>query len=208
MIVTDIIFIAILGLFCLIGLIRGFAKQILGLVSGIVGLIASFFLLSPTFNFLSGYEVFSALIDKLGASINIDFAFLAAIAESAGKTQGTLVAEYIVKLVLLIVLAIVLGLVIKLIKKIILAIVSLPVINVLDKILGLALGAFWGLLLIFGVFLILFWLKDNAAVASLIDLLAPSGSLAETYIVGNVGLVHDYLAMVWDFITGKVSAAV
>ncbi len=208
MVVTDIIFIAILAAFCLVGVFRGFAKQILGLVSGLVGLVAAFFLLSPVFNFLSGLEFFSALVDKFGASLSIDFAFLAPIAESAGKTQGLLVAEYIVKLVLFIVLAIVLGLVLKLIKKIILAIVALPVINVFDKILGLALGAFWGLLLIFAVFLILGWLKDVSFAANLIETLAPSGSLAEKFILANVETVNEYLGTVWNFIIGKVSAAI
>ena len=207
MAVTDIIFIAIIAAFALVGLIRGFAKQILGLVSGLVGIVVSFFVLIPVFNFLMGIEFISALVNKIGAGITIDIAFLAHIAESAGKTQGELVAEYIFKVILFIIIAILCGLVIKILKKVVLAIVSLPVINALDKILGLALGACWGVLLIGGVFLVLYWLKDISVVNSLIATLAPAGSLAEKFIVPNLETVKAYLLELVNFVIGKVSAS-
>ena len=205
MVVTDIVFIAIIGAFALVGLIRGFAKQVLGLVSGIVGIIVSFFVLSPVFNFLMGIEFVSALVGDIGASINIDLPILQAIAESAGKTQGLLVAEYIFKFVLFLVIAILCGIVLKILKKLVLAIVSLPLINVLDKLLGLVLGAAFGALVVGIVFLVLFWLKDVGPIGGFIDTLAPEGSLANQYIVANLEMINAYFTQLINFVIGKVS---
>lgn len=207
MAVTDIVFIAILAAFALVGLIRGFAKQILGLVGGIVGIVVAFFVLSPVFNFLMGIEFISATVNNIGAGMTIDLPLLRAIAESAGKTQGLLITEYAFKLILFIVIAILCGLILKLVKNLILAIVSLPVINVLDKLLGLALGAVWGALAIIVVFLVLFWLKDVGPVGGFISTLAPEGSLAEQYLVANLETIRQYLLGILNFVIGKVSAA-
>ena len=205
MAVTDIIFIAIIAAFALVGLIRGFAKQILGLISGLVGLVVSFFVLVPIFNFLMGIEFISATVESIGAGINVNIAFLQPIADAAGKTQGALVAEYAFKLILFIVIALVCGLLLKAIKKIILAIVSLPVINAVDKLLGLALGAVWGVLLVGIVFLVLYWLKDISAVGGLIPTLAPEGSLADKYLVANMETIKQYFTELINFVIGKVS---
>ncbi|MBO4323020.1 MAG: CvpA family protein [Clostridia bacterium] len=208
MAVTDIVFIAILVAFGLVGVFRGFAKQVLGLVSGLVGIIVSFFLLSPIFNWLMGISFFSALVNDIGAGIKVDIAILARIAESAGKTQGVLISEYIFKIALFVILAILFGLLLRLIKKGVLSIVSLPVVSTIDKILGLALGLCWGALAIGVVFLVLYWFKDIAALGSLITTLAPAGSLTDKYLVANLPTIKQYFVDLLNFIVGKVSASV
>ena len=208
MAVTDIVFIAILVAFGLVGVFRGFAKQVLGLVSGLVGIIVSFFLLSPIFNWLMGISFFSALVNDIGAGIKVDIAILARIAESAGKTQGVLISEYIFKIALFIILAILFGLLLRLIKKGVLSIVSLPVVSTIDKILGLALGLCWGALAIGVVFLVLYWFKDIAALGNLITTLAPAGSLTDKYLVANLPTIKQYFVDLLNFIVGKVSASV
>ena len=99
--ILDIICAAAIVLFGLIGYFRGFARQVFGLLSGIVALVGAYILLKPAYELV--YDLFlGSIIESVGASLS-SLKFLDKIAIPVGKTTGTLLAEYVSMVVLYIV---------------------------------------------------------------------------------------------------------
>ncbi len=204
MAVIDGILILILLALSILGLALGFARQVLKLVSGVVGVIISLFLLAPTFNLLLKLDFFNNLISALGEKININISFLAPIAESAGKTQGLLVSEYIFKIIVYIALCLFFGVLLKLLKKLILMFVALPGIKTVDRILGFILGFTWGALIIYTVFLVLFWFKDTSAIGNFLTNTVPDGCLTQKLIISNLENFKDLIVYLFKSLIGAI----
>jgi len=207
---VDIIAAAIILLFSIIGVSKGFVKQILSLVGGIVVIIASILTFKYVYDFLLKFDFFNNWVVALGNKMSgINLGFLSKIAAEAGKTQGLLVSEYIFKLITFILLCIVYSLIYKIIKKMLCKIVKLPVINIFDKILGLALGFCWGLIVVGGLVFLVYLLKDKASFANnFINNYIPSTSYVKKFIVDNMETIKTYFMTLVDFIKGKVSGAI
>ncbi|MBR1867808.1 MAG: CvpA family protein [Clostridia bacterium] len=203
MAIVDIICAAVLLIFGFIGLFKGFMRQILSLVSGIAALVIAFFVFRSVYNLLYGIGFIQDMINGIGGNINVDWPFLQGIAESAGKTQGVLVAEYGFKIILFILITIVIGLLIKLVKKLLTLIADIPGINVIDRVLGLALGLFWAALILFVVFFVLYLLKDSVgAIDDFLNNFVPESSLTNQWLIQNLENIKGYFIQLFDFVKG------
>lgn len=209
MAIVDLVCAAVLIAFAIIGLIKGFARQIVSLLSGIVAIVGAFFLLKFVFDFLMSLGFFSAMVEGLGAKITFELPFLAPIAESRGVSQGLIISEYIFKAIVFILLAVIIGIIFRILKKIVKVIVSLPGLNIIDRILGTALGLVWGFLVIFVVFFVLSTLSSNInQVADFMASAVPENSLVRKYLIDNLDKIKDYIMLVVNYIIGAVSSIV
>lgn len=203
--ILDIVCGVILVLFGLIGFFRGFARQVFSLLSGFVAIVGAFFLLMPVYNLL--YELFlGSIIESIGSSLTF-FSFLDTFAQSAGKTSGVLIMEYVFILLVYLVLVIVVGLLWKILKSIVHPICDLKGIKVFDKIFGVLLGFVWGALLIIAILYILYlipgWSFASSFAPTITDLVASlsDGSFAiGPYVLENLDKVEVYFADLWDLI--------
>ena len=118
-------------------------------------------------------------------------------------------SEYIFKAALFILISIIAGILFKIVKRILECIVSLPVVNVIDKILGVALGFFWVLLIVTIVMLIITALRDKASFLDtfLTTQVEKDGCLVNKYIVANLDKIKTYFKEIFDFLKGIVPAA-
>ena len=202
--ILDIICGAVLLLFGLIGFFRGFARQVFGLLSGFVALVGAYFLLGPVYNLL--YDMFlGSIIESIGGSLSF-LKFLDKFAATAGKTTGTLLIEYVVMFLLYGVLTIVVGIVWKLLKLITHPICDLKGIKVFDKIFGVLLGFFWGILLVTALIyfatIISGWkfigLSDT--VNDLLATLSEGSFFSKRFIVDNLDKIEQFFADTWQTI--------
>lgn len=192
--VIDIVCGALLLIFGLFGVFKGFARQIFRFASFFAAIIGAFLLVKPAFDFCYALGFGKSWFDAMAAAFNTD-GWLGALgtkisdyAASYGKTSGQLWAGIVMNACLFVVLAILLGLAFKLLKKIVFPIADMPVIRVFDRILGLLLGLFWACLIIVCVILLL-----DQAIAP--NVKAVSDWLATTK--ANSPIVGKYL---WDYI--------
>ena len=209
MAIVDIVCAAVLIAMGIFGIVKGFARQILSLLSSIVALVGAFFLLKYVFDFLWRFDFFRAWVEGLGAKITVNVPFLAPIAEERGVEQGLLISEYIFKAVIFIAIAIVIGIIFKILKKIIKIIVSLPGLNIIDRILGLALGLFWGLAALFVVFFVMSLLSGSIAQVS--DFMAsaiPEECLTRKYLIANLDLIKEYVIYAFNYVIGLASSVI
>lgn len=206
--IVDIACAVVLLTLGIIGLFRGFMKQLLSLVGWLVALIGAFFLFKPVYELLSGFSFYNNMIENIGSGMNIDLAILRPIAEAAGKTQGVLVSEYVCKIVLFLLLTVILALLFKLVKAILIRIVELPGINVIDKLLGAALGLFWAALIIYVVFFVLYLLKDSVgAINDLLTQFVTEDSLTNKLLIANLDNIKEYFMQFFNMIIGAVSSS-
>ncbi len=209
--IIDIVVAVLLLVFGIYGVVKGFARQILWILSFFFAIIAGFFLLKPIYDLL--YEkvsFFSSWVDSLGDALgNVNLSFLESTAAAANKTQGALLSEYIFKAALFILISIIAGILFKIVKHILESIVSLPVVNVIDRILGVALGFFWVLLIVTIVMLIVTALRDKASFLDtfLTTQVEKDGCLVNKYIVANLDKIKTYFKEIFDFLKGIVPAA-
>lgn len=214
MAIADIICIAVLALFALVGLIRGFAKQMVTVLGWFFALITALLLVKPTFNLLFVQEgaAFAGVADSFGGILafcnDIGFINDYAVSLNASWTGGILMARWIILLGIALVLWIVVTIIFKILKLIFnpFAEGDNP-IKAVDKILGLVFGAVWGAVLIFFVLLVAYFLKDTVSIV---------GEYLNEYVIKPDGFVNkyayfyvnDWLAAffkgVWDFFASTI----
>ena len=138
--VLDISCGAILLLFALIGLKRGFAKQLLGLFAWVAGLVGAFFLFKPIFGILWENVAFlRSARDGISAGLG-NVSFLVSMLEGMGMTTEKL-ANYIIYILFYIILAIAVGIVFAIFRKICVHLSGTGAFRVIDKIFGFVYGA-------------------------------------------------------------------
>ena len=179
--ILDIICGAILVVLGLIGLFKGFAKQVFGIPSLIAGLIGAYALLIPVHNFC--YDL-----------------FIAGIAESLAGILGGW-TDLVVMILLYIVLTIACAIVWKILKFICFPFCDRPFWRFFDRILGLALGLCWGAIiagaLLFLVELIPTWSFIPANVGEMIT--STMATMSEGSVVVKP-IAWEYLEMAKKFI--------
>ncbi len=206
MAIVDLICAAVLLIFGLIGLFRGFMRQVLSLVSGIAALVIAFFIVRPVYQFLLGIGFIKDMIANIGGSINVNWPILQGFAESAGKTQGLFLTEIGFAVILFILITIVVGLLIKLVKKLLIMIADIPGINIIDKVLGVALGFVWAALIIVAVFIVLSLLRDSVgAIDTFMTDFIPETSLTHNYIMKFAAYIMDYISKFLQNLAQSVS---
>ena len=206
--ILDIAAGVILLIFGIIGLVRGFARQVFSAFGKIVTLIGAFLLIKPIYTLCA--DLFINSFVEMLAGVFGNLTFLDSFASTVGKTTATLLAEYAVMLILFVVLVIVLGLLLKLVKKIIIAICDLPIIKFFDRLAGLILGLGWGLLLVFVIVylwnFLMGWSVVPANVAEMLtkyyDLIAEGSIVVKPYLVDNFATIEAYFVEIWKFIKG------
>ncbi|MBQ8726105.1 MAG: CvpA family protein [Clostridia bacterium] len=209
--ILDIACGAILIVFGLIGLFRGFAKQIYGVLSIFIGFIGAYLLLMPVYNLL--YDLFlKGVVDGL-AGLLAPLTFLDSYAAEFGKTTATLFAEWAMLLVLYVVLFIVVSLVWKFFK-IFFKICDLPVIKVFDRIFGLILGLAFGVILVGAVLLL--WTSAlnwtfipegvTTAMADALAFISDGGFAVKPFILDHMDVVSGFFGQIWDLICKGYSA--
>jgi len=211
--IIDLVCGVIILLFAILGAFKGFTKQVIKMLSGIVVLVGSFLLLKPVFDYLHTLDFFQGILTSLeGAFANMKF--LDAYAATLGKTTGYLFAEYLMMAAVFVLLAVVIALLWKLLKCILVPISHLPGLNIIDKLLGCVLGIFWGCLLTFGILYVWFLLKDWQVIATnipaigdIFDKITVGDSFVETYIINNFDKVNAFFVGLWEFIKAGVVAA-
>ena len=97
-------------------------------------------------------------------------------------------------------------------KIIIEPISDLPFIKVIDRILGLALGIFWGALLAFGLVYLWAFLKDISFISNNVpqigefyDSIVLADSYVKTYVVGNFDKITEFIMSIWNLLLEGVS---
>ena len=146
-----------------------------------------------------------SIIESIGGSLSF-LKFLDKFAATAGKTTGTLLMEYVVMFLLYGVLTIVVGIAWKLLKLITHPICDLKGIKVFDKIFGILLGFFWGLLLVTALIyfatIISGWkfigLSDT--VNDLLATLSEGSFFSKRFIVDNLDKIEQFFADTWQTI--------
>lgn len=192
--VVDIVCGALLLIFGLFGVFKGFARQIFKFASFFAAVIGAFLLVKPAFDFCYALGFGKSWYEAMAGAFNTD-GWLGALgkkitdyAASCGKTSGQFWAGIAMNVCLFVALAILLGLAFKILKKIVFPIADMPVIKVFDRILGLILGLFWACLIIVCVILLL----DQA--------IAPNVKAVNDWLVktkADSPIVGKYL---WDYI--------
>ena len=202
--ILDIICVAVVLLFGIIGYIRGFTRQVFGLLGGIVVVVGAYVLLMPVYNFLYGLFL-GSIVESLGEKLAF-LSFLDGIAIPAGKTTGALLSEYIFLFVLFGILAFLLGLILKLLKLIIYPICDVKGIRFFDKLFGLALGFVLGAVLVVGVLYLAIWLAGfenlglTATINDIIAKISEGSFFSERYILDQLETIKVFFADVWDLI--------
>ena len=209
--IIDIVCGVVLVLFALIGVFKGFARQIFKFLSFFAAIIGGFFLVKPIYDALIGVSFFKSWVDGLANAINgVDFLknMLASYAESVGKTAGLLLSEYIFKLALFIIISIIVGLLFKLLKKIVFPIADMPVIRVFDRILGLVYALAWAVIILVALLLLFdrVLAPNIASVKTFFDGQLENGFVVGKYLMTYVRQIGDYLWNLIQFIIGKVAA--
>lgn len=212
--ILDIICAGVVLLFGLIGLFRGFARQIFGILSGFVALIGAYLLLKPAYEIVC--ELFLAsIIKSIGGSLS-SLTFLDSVAIPAGKTTGILLAEYASIFVCYVVLVFLVGIAWKLLKSIVYPICDVKGIRFFDKTFGFALGCVWGILLVVGLLYVATLVAGfeklglTATINDLLASLSADSFFSEKYILSNMGKIETYFADVWNLICkgfSKIKAA-
>ncbi len=210
--IIDIVCGVVLLAFALIGVFKGFARQIFKFLSFFAAIIGGFFLVKPVYDLLYGnVSFFKTWVNGFADVIN-QVAFikniLGSYAESVGKTAGLLLSEYVFKLVLFIIISIIVGLLFKLLKKIVFPIADMPVINVFDRILGLIYAVAWAVVILVGLLLLTerVLAPNIAAVKTFFDDQMSNGFVVGKYLMEYVNKIGDYLWNLINFIIGKVAA--
>ena len=166
--IAEFVCIGIIVLFALIGLLRGFAKQIVSLCCWFFALIGAILLVRPVFNlvFVDENALLPNVLPKFADVMAFCDGFLGDMATARGLASGgTLAANWIIMLGILLILWIVVTIVFKIVKLIFrpFTTVANP-IKPVDKILGFVLGAVIGVLHIFMFLTIAYLLKDKVTV--------------------------------------------
>ena len=174
--IVSIAIIVIIAVFMIIGFVRGFMKQVLGFVGGLAALIAAILLCRPVANIIFGNTTWmEALAAKIADVFNLpdteveaqnltaalsemnypEFmqASMVKMGESMNEATVNLsivisqtIARFLIIAICCIVLFILFLILIKLVKGLATLLSKLPVIGLLDKILGVVLGLVFGLI--------------------------------------------------------------
>lgn len=211
--ILDLACAVVIILLGVIGLVKGFAKLVLGLFNGLVAVVGAYFLFMPVYNLL--YSLFLGnVIESIGASLS-GITFLDAYAQTVGKTTGVLIAEYIMMFVVYTVLSFAIGIAWKLLKKLICKLFELPVLNVVNKIAGVILGTFFGLVIVFVVLYVwnligtLSFIPESVTVPVLNALnSAGQGSvIIKPFIIDNFDAFTAFFAQIIDLILSGFNTA-
>ncbi|MBQ7373604.1 MAG: CvpA family protein [Clostridia bacterium] len=204
--ILDLVCTAVIIALGVVGLVRGFAKLVLGLFNGLVAVVGAYFLFMPVYNLL--YSLFLGnVVESLGASM-AGITFLDSYAQTVGKTTGVLLAEYIAMFVVYVVLSFAIGLTWKLLKKLICKIFELPVLNIVNKIAGTLLGIFFGFVIVFTVLYVwnligtLSFVSEEARVSVLNALnQASQGSvIIKPFIIDNFAVFTEFFSKIIELI--------
>ena len=208
--ILDIICVAVVLLFSIIGYIRGFTRQVFGLFGKIVAIVGAYVLLMPVYNFL--YSLFlGSIVESLGEKLAF-LSFLDGIAIPAGKTTGALLSEYFFLFVVFGILVFLIGLIVKLLKLIIHPICDLKGIRFFDKLFGLGLGAVLGAVLVVGVLYLAIWLAGfenlglTATINDIIAKISAGSFFSEEYVLGQLDQLATFFTDVWNLIKSGVDA--
>lgn len=206
--IIDIVCGGVLLLFAIVGLCKGFARQIFKFLSFFAAIIGGFFLVQPVYAWLGEHvEVFAGWETSLASAVGgVEFInnILSKFAEGMGKEVGVLLAEYIMKLGLFIVIAIIVGLLFKLLKKIVFPIADMKVIRVFDRLLGLVYAVAWAAIILGALLL----LTDRVLVLhfepvkTFFEDQLNNGYVVGKYLIGYVRQIGDYL---WVFVQSIMS---
>jgi uncharacterized membrane protein required for colicin V production len=213
MAILDIVCGAIIIVFAIFGVCKGFARQVLKLASGIVAVVGALLLLKPVFDILYSLDFFKGIIDTLSGAF-AGLTFLESYASTLGKTSGALIAEYVIMFGLFVVLSIVIGIVWNILKKIVLPICDLKFIRFFDRLFGLVLGVVWGALLAFGLIYVWSLLKDWSVISSNVPVIGEiyatitnDDGYVKNYVVNNFDKITKFFTDVWTFIKSGVLAS-
>ena len=182
--IAEFVCIGIIVLFALIGLLRGFAKQIVTLCCWFFALIGAILLVEPVFKLVFAADnapLHNVLSSFAGVMAFCD-GFLGDMAAARGLASGgALAANWIIMLGILLILWILVTIVFKIVKLIFRPFTTIAnPIKPVDKILGFLFGAVIGALHIFIFLTIAYLLKDKVAVVGEYLLhLPPRVALAE-----------------------------
>ncbi len=145
--VLDISCGAILLLFALIGLKRGFAKQLLGVPAWVAGIIGAFFLFKPLFGIIWDKVGFvQTARDGISSALG-KVPFIVSMLEGLGTTTENL-ANYTIYVVFLFILAVLFGFVFAMFRKICVHLSGSGAFRVFDKIFGFVYGAAVGAVIV------------------------------------------------------------
>lgn len=166
--IAEFVCIGIIVLFALIGLLRGFAKQIVTLCCWFFALIGAILLVEPVFKLVFAADnapLHNVLSSFAGVMAFCD-GFLGDMAAARGLASGgALAANWIIMLGILLILWILVTIVFKIVKLIFRPFTTIAnPIKPVDKILGFLFGAVIGALHIFIFLTIAYLLKDKVAV--------------------------------------------
>lgn len=218
--VVDIVCGALLLIFGLYGVFKGFARQVFKTVSFFVAVVGAFLLVKPVYDLMYGFQFFKTWVTQLAYVVNswndvpdptfftklVSFFNLEELAKTHEKTVGLLLSEYVYKAGLFVVLTILVAILLKILKGIVFPIADMPVIVVFDRLLGLALSLFWASLIIVAGLLLI----KNALVPNFAPIAEwAAAELSEDHLVGKLLYPHvnnlgDYLWTVILFIAGKI----
>lgn len=200
----DLIFIGIIVLFGLIGLLRGFARQMITFLGGFFSLIAAI-LLVPLFYkllFANGAALASVreTFENLFSSLTITS--LNELAAKCGASGGgAILARWIIMFVLVLLLWIVLTIVFKLLKLVFkpLAYTRSNGARITDKVIGVIFGLAIGAAIVLIALWILYVLKDNIeAVESFANNLIPENCLTGKYVSPVAEKFRGFLKKIFD----------
>jgi uncharacterized membrane protein required for colicin V production len=214
--VVDIVCGALLLVFGLFGVFKGFARQIFKFVSFFAAIIGAFLLVRLAFDFLYGFDFFRNWLDAMSKAFDVEGKLgglgtkIVDYAAKYGKKSGELLAEYTMNAILFVVLAIFIGLAFKLLKKIVFPIADMPVINVFDRLLGLALGLVWAAAIIIGLMLLMnYAIAPNVkAVADWWNKTLEGSPVVGKYVWKYIDKIGEWLYGTIQFLAGQIKLAV
>ena len=200
---------AILLLFALIGLVKGFARQLFGLFAGVAALVGAFFAFKPVYHLLADnlafINSFRDIIANFLSSLNLIVDFLGKL----GTTTLNL-ANYTIYAIIYLLLVIIIALLYKLIRAIAIKISSTGFLRVLDKILGLVFGAAIGAVVVTLALSVVYYILMRPvfpfapAIESFMNSAASDGNLVikyvyQTFMEGILGPYVESSLLLGDF---------
>ena len=223
--IVSIAIIVIIAAFMIIGYVRGFMKQVLGFIGGLAALVVAIILCRPVANIIfANTNWMAGLASKIADVFNLpdteveaqnltaalsemnypEFmqASMVKMGESMNEATVNLsivisqtIARFVIIAICFVVLFIVLLIVIKLIKGIANLLSKLPVVGLLDKILGVVLGLVFGLITV-NLLLFLFSIIPFSFLEPVRDAINSSG-VATFFLKFNlIAIILAWIAMI------------
>jgi len=176
----DIAVLAIIAVFAIIGLLNGFVKTLLSFTGFFLSIIVAAFFTGPVVAILQPTSIYTSITSFL--------------ANNLGFISSLVSSDTIFKAIVFIVLVIAASILVKLLKAFANALNNISLINFVDKLLGVALGAVFGVIAVYVIFYILSLLAGVNFLAPVFTDLA-SSTLAKFFFENNLIfiLVNQFL---------------